>query len=1036
MFIVGHPCDSPRGSGHRFACLAVFGCILAVLAASYAAAGHDTRLPLPDRPHYAIEHFGERYGLSAITVISLAQDHQGFLWIGSQTGIYRYDGLSITPFGLAEGLPGVRTTQLLVAPDGKLWARMRKGLARLEGQRFVSVSIPPQAGNFTSDTASFAVDAAGRLFVAVERGLLLRDAKEGTTRVLGPADGLPSGQVEAIVRGPDDIIWFAAGRRLARILPGSLRPEVLAAPELPAGRVVALVVDGHGQLWVRTENHLATVDTKRPFPQDLIFHDTGVPGANMEGAPVLDRLGNLMLPTATGLYRWLGDRWQVVDRKNGLTSSAVFSALEDREGTIWVGLAGAGLDRWPGSNQWSGWIDDDGLPDPLILSVVRDHRARLWVGTNTALSMWDGERHRWQVWNKTNGLVGSGTRSLLLTRDGALWALAPGAGLTWLDASSARPVPVPVVSGKEAASIVSITMAPDDAVWWNGEKVLHVVHRRNGRFGVDEIPVPEPVQGTTRFISLSPGGILWTGGPNGLSRFDGTRWQQFGVSDGLLDKDIRSVMAVSDDEVWFGYGDENTATRARLTSAGKLQLQHVAKGACLLGMDRTRNAWLEMDNSAAKLSPDGRLRNFTQSDGLLWNDTNCGAFWQDADETILIGTSHGLARYDPTQEDLPRTPPAVVLMRAEFAGTERLAQERPRVPYQQGSFAAQFAALTFRDPDQVHCRYRLSGLESAFTETSLREARYSALPPGDYAFEVSCGSPDLGWSTNPAIYSFTVLTPWWRSPWVGIAAFLTLALFVVGFTRLRTRRLESERKRLEAAVAERSAELARANRELQEASLTDPLTGVRNRRFFYSTVAADANQATRAYYAEEEGYSRDHRDLIFYLIDLDHFKDINDAFGHDAGDEVLVEVSRRLARVVRQSDFLIRWGGEEFLVVCRAADRKTATVVAEKILTAIGQEPISISGGQRVNRTCSVGWAPYPFEPGVASLTVDDVLKLADRGLYRAKERGRNHAVGMLPLQFAGVTVGAGSSDNSPDPSGPLREVVSPGPGGSQQLGS
>src|ERR1700737_1228008 len=171
MFIVGHPSDSPRGSGHWFACLAFFACTLTVLATPYAEAGHDPRLPLPDRPHYAIEHFGERYGLSAITVISLAQDHQGFLWIGSQTGIYRYDGLSITPFGLAEGLPGVHTTQLLVAPDGKLWARMRKGLARLEGQRFVSVSIPPQAGNFTSDTESFAVDAAGRLFVSVERGL-------------------------------------------------------------------------------------------------------------------------------------------------------------------------------------------------------------------------------------------------------------------------------------------------------------------------------------------------------------------------------------------------------------------------------------------------------------------------------------------------------------------------------------------------------------------------------------------------------------------------------------------------------------------------------------------------------------------------------------------------------------------------------------------------------------------------------------------------------------------------------------------------
>jgi diguanylate cyclase (GGDEF)-like protein len=436
-----------------------------------------------------------------------------------------------------------------------------------------------------------------------------------------------------------------------------------------------------------------------------------------------------------------------------------------------------------------------------------------------------------------------------------------------------------------------------------------------------------------------------------------------------------------------------------------------------------------MDDSLGRLSPDGKLRNFTRSDGLLWNDTNCGAFWQESDGTLLIGTSHGLARYDPRQEELPRTPPTVVLTSAEFAGDDSIAKVNPQVPYDEGWFSVQFAAMTFRDPDQVRCRYRLRGLERDFSATSLREVRYSALQPGHYTFEVACGSPDVGWSPKPAQYSFTILAPWWSTPWARIGGIALIGLLILALIRFRTRRLESDRRRLEAAVEERSSELARLNRELQEASLTDPLTGIRNRRFFYTTIAADANQATRAYFADSGSYSRDHRDLIFYLIDLDHFKLINDAYGHDAGDEVLVECSRRLGLIVRKSDFLIRWGGEEFLIVCRAAERKDAGVVAEKILSAIAEEPFTIAGGKKVNRTCSVGWAPFPWDPALAPLTVDEVLKMADRGLYRAKDRGRNHAIGMLPMEYSEVPVGAGEAEAAEESGVSAREVVLPGPG-------
>ncbi|MFZ0970286.1 MAG: hypothetical protein WAN13_18585, partial [Candidatus Acidiferrales bacterium] len=400
--------------------------LLSVLLAAISGVADERRPALPDQPHYAIEHFGERFGLSAITVISMDQDKQGFLWIGSQTGVYRYDGLHVTTYGLAEGLPGLHTKQLLIAPDGKVWVRTRKGLARLEGPRFAPVTIPAEAGKLTSDVQSFTVDAAGKLYAIVDKGLLILDVRTLEYRVLGTADGLPSAAIEAVVRTPDDSIWVAAGGHLARFTPKNWKLEVLPAPALPAERVVALVPDGHGRMWIRTQNHVATLNLDATSPKQFAFHDAGVPPANSDGIPVVDHHGDLMLPTSLGLYRWLEDRWQVISRASGLTSNALFSAFEDREGTIWVGLAGAGLDRWPGSSQWSGWIDDGGLPDSLVLDVVRDLRGRLWVGTNSGLSMWDDAGHRWRVWNQANGPVG-GVRMLALAKDGQLWVLCPGA---------------------------------------------------------------------------------------------------------------------------------------------------------------------------------------------------------------------------------------------------------------------------------------------------------------------------------------------------------------------------------------------------------------------------------------------------------------------------------------------------------------------------------------------------------------------------------------------------------------------------------
>ena len=202
-------------------------------------------------------------------------------------------------------------------------------------------------------------------------------------------------------------------------------------------------------------------------------------------------------------------------------------------------------------------------------------------------------------------------------------------------------------------------------------------------------------------------------------------------------------------------------------------------------------------------------------------------------------------------------------------------------------------------------------------------------------------------------------------------------------------------------------ELANANHELLDASLTDLLTGIRNRRYFANTIEADVQQQLRSFTSSPSPDLRN-RDLVFYLIDIDHFKKVNDQFGHKIGDHVLVEVVRRINSAARLTDVLIRWGGEEFLLLSRCTDRKEAHTLAKRVLGSVGSRPFRVEGGKHDLRvTCSIGWAVFPWtEINPKLVSHDQVLVLADYALYQAKGSGRNRAVGLLP---EGETVRGGT---------------------------
>lgn len=214
--------------------------------------------------------------------------------------------------------------------------------------------------------------------------------------------------------------------------------------------------------------------------------------------------------------------------------------------------------------------------------------------------------------------------------------------------------------------------------------------------------------------------------------------------------------------------------------------------------------------------------------------------------------------------------------------------------------------------------------------------------------------------------------------------------------------LKDELESKEQSLRWHSLELQRKNLELQEISYTDPLTGVWNRRYLEEILTAEAGQVLRNYERARGNEVRkmDHRDLVFLMVDVDLFKKVNDLHGHPAGDRLLQLVAERLGRVVRKSDVLVRWGGEEFLIMSRSADPAGTPAFCDRILDVMASEEFDLGHGIRVRKTCSVGWASFPWSRhAYEAICAEEAIELADTALYRAKAAGRNQGIGILPAE-------------------------------------
>ncbi|UUZ53153.1 GGDEF domain-containing protein [Massilia sp. H-1] len=275
--------------------------------------------------------------------------------------------------------------------------------------------------------------------------------------------------------------------------------------------------------------------------------------------------------------------------------------------------------------------------------------------------------------------------------------------------------------------------------------------------------------------------------------------------------------------------------------------------------------------------------------------------------------------------------------------------------------------------------------------------RYTGLPPGNYQFEVRASLGDEVWGPV-SVREVTIDAPWWRTGWALAALVLLSSSLVALFVRWRLGWLHRRNTELEALVGARTVALEQANAALQEASMVDPLTGLKNRRFLGLSMPDELARVSRQYRAAGHERASINKTLLFYMVDIDHFKSVNDTYGHAMRDDlVLQHCSTALRKACRDADFVVRWGGEEFLIVARNSDRSYAELLANNLRKAVSELRIDVGNGVILQKTCSIGFAAFPaIESAPHAHPWEEVVKMADQCLYAAKLSGRDAWVGLV----------------------------------------
>ncbi|WP_115050325.1 ligand-binding sensor domain-containing diguanylate cyclase [Xanthomonas arboricola] len=991
-------CDaqaSARGDGRRRHWLAAGVCLLLAMCSLAAMAAPFGTAPLRD---YAIDSWSSRNGLPHNSLRDIAQTRDGYLWFATWEGLVRYNGLefSIIDRSTRPGLPDNGVGALYVDRDGALWLSDARGnLVRhgsdgqwrhwqrqgqwpqalihamtmdARGRMWLLFEghglgclwpdgrfeyFPPRDGvPLQSSFPRMAFDGQGRLLIGTLDGLIYREP-DGRMHRAPAAFGLPPGLAWPY-RAPDGTLWVVAGEQLYR-----LRGETAElAHRVPGqGHFTAMLQDRHGDLWLGSENQGLLRIGRRGVEQ--LPAGRSLPTGRIVSLRE-DAEGSIWVGANGGLFRLRETLFSSYSQRDGLSGDYARAVLEDRDGSLWI-AGTAGLDRMLPD----GRIVPVAVATPSgrklsVLSLALDRRGDLWVGTyaDGVFVLRDGRllRH----YGEAEGIPSGHIRAIVIDDPGVVW-LATQRGVVKLVNGRRQPLAVQGLPTGVVTALASI----DGALWMGSVDGAAVL--RDGTLQQLNLEARGGARSVFGFQRI--GEAVWISTDRGLYRVRNGRLARVGLEQGMPVDTVFQLINDRFGNAWISSNRGVLRTQLALLDA-------VADGRGRLAIER----YGEIDGMGnAQANGSSGPSMIARADGSIW-----------------VVTAGGVSTVDPARLQRfreRRAPPAVI---------ESVQQDaRPLAWRQQARLPGghrlnvSYVGMSFLLPERIEYRTRLEGLDNDWTERGRqRSVEFIGLPPGRYRLHVAARHPGGDWSRHEAMWAFEVLPLWWQRRDVRLAAVLGAIFLLALVYRFLLRRYKTHNARLAELVRKRTEDLQlqaqrllQANQEKSELltrlriksdvferqAHEDALTGLPNRRHFDEALARDIGRARCSA-----------RPLVLAILDIDHFKRINDHYSHASGDAVLHEVGVLLTAAARASDLPARLGGEEFALLLADTTLADAQALCQRI-RALFHARHDWGGVDGLQVTFSAGVAQLRDEDTGSSL-----MQRADQALYQAKSAGRD----------------------------------------------
>lgn len=782
-------------------------------------------------PNKSVSQYGHtawriREGFFGGPVNAIAQTTDGYIWIGTNAGLFRFDGARFVSWNdiSRSPLPSNQIYSLLGSSDGSLWIGTSNGLIRRTNQNQFTyledgggiMKLLETARKEIWLTRNRSDNYRGRLCQIVDMDIRCYDEDDGVpqfgatvpliqdnlgdfwiggdTALLKWRPGASTiyrpealksntgmGGVYALSAASDGTLWvgiFSKGRGLGlqRMIGGSLRPFIAPGLTGETVEVLTLLEDRDRNMWVGTGDQ--GIYRIHGDKIDQFRESDGLSG-NFVLKSFEDQEGNLWVATTKGLDLFRDVRVSSFTTREGISSDAVVSVFAPRDGTVWIGNLG-NLDQLNPNGKFT--RRGKYLQGGQLTSFLEDSDGRIWVGVENTLRVSKGGRDR-VVTKRDGGPVGL-IKGLAEDSENNVWALNLGPPRTLMrirDYQVQEEFTEPQVP---AAS--RITADPQNGIW------LGLTDGNLARFhnGNTELFQFTHEAGDTRIEQLitGPDGSVMGAAPFGVVAWKNGKHQMLTVHNGLPCNEMYALVFDNYEDLWL-------YARCGLLRIAKAELEHW---------------WNQPDHRV-------QLRVFDIADGAQPGAAPFNSGVKSVDGRLWFANFTVMQMIDPARlADNTVVPPVhveeIIADRKSYSPFEEV-----KLPPLSRDLRIDYTALSFNAPQKVNFRYKLEGHDTEWQEAGTRrQAFYNDLPPGDYVFRVIASNNDGLWNVEGAILNFNIAAAWYQTNIFRVMCVAVLGVILWGLYRLRIRTIS---KAMAARFDERLAERTRLAQELHDTYL-------------------------------------------------------------------------------------------------------------------------------------------------------------------------------------------------------------------------